>query len=114
MKTLTEFRKRMQPGTRIKYTHHMKYAGRNKEDQPIFKDADPEMRTVLKCTASKIETQKDDGRVSYADMPKKSEVILRENSITFTVPDSRGFSGDINAQEHLMPRLPCFTYEFEG
>ncbi len=109
MKTLADFKRRLQVGTKLHTTYHCKMIGRDEKQIPIFGDEDKGIRevSIVKSTLFALKTQQGDKAVdSYCAYPKATEAkIVDENTITIFEKDSR--TGKDNDA-----LIPVLTYKF--
>jgi hypothetical protein len=106
MKTLADFKKRMQVGMKLHGVNHNMFIGRDENGGVIYGNMDLGIREVsIKQTNSfAFKTTRTDGKVvdSWCEYPKASEVVINDsNSITIFVTDS------VSKQ-----RKPILTYTF--
>lgn len=97
MQTLTDFKKAVQIGVKLKMTHHQKFAGRDETGKVLFKDEETEPREVSRkqTTQFALKTTRTDGTTvdSWMQFGKASECKIEGNKITFYQEDWRQREG---------------------
>lgn len=116
MKSLADFKRNLKIGTKLHCIYHQDFAGRDNNQQPIYKDLDKGIRKVsIKQTNSFSLLDEKRGVDVWCNFPKAKDCIIKDNSITILEKDLRGvfgFVGEGNPQYDNAPMIPILTYTF--
>lgn len=113
MKTVADFKRRLQVGVKLHATYHQEFAGRNENGngEPVWKDKDLGVREVsIKQSNSFALKTWQEGKQKFEDSwcnyPKASECkIIDENTIQI-------LNEDFRVREGVKPLIPILTYKF--
>ena len=82
MKTITDFKKRLQVGVLLHTVHHQTFDYRDNEGKVHYKDSDLGIRKVSKVMSTQFALDTN-GKDSYCNYPTSKEVMnITDNSIT--------------------------------
>lgn len=94
MKTLVDFKKRLETGTKLERTYHLKLKGYKLDDKmkkiPIYEDDKSIIVEVIKKTSSEVEFKLPDGRSSYLPFPKSKHVTFPDNNTIIIWEEFKG------------------------
>ena len=104
MKTINEFKNKLQVGVKLHTMHHLAFAGRDDNGKTIYTTKDLGTREVsIKQTNSfALKTTRENGQTvdSWCNYPKSKEVTFLENGISISEEDRDG------------KMIPVLTYTF--
>ena len=108
MKNLSDFKKQLKTGVKIKTTFHQASAGRDENGQLILKDEDKGIRevSIVQSNSFALKTEKQGKFVdSWCSYPKATECkIIDDKTIVVYTEDFR--------QREKRELIPCLTYQF--
>ena len=106
IKTLADFKRAVEVGAKVHTIWHTAFAGRDENQQPIWKDEDRGIREVsIKQSNSFALKTENDGKVvdSWCSWPKATECRIVDNQVTILAEDFR-------VREGQKPMIPVLTY----
>lgn len=105
MKTLADFKKRLIVGQKLQTTHHLTFAGRNEQNQPIFTNKDLGVRpvSIVQSNSFALKTVNKDGKEvdSWCSYPKAKECVFKDDNTLTILEEQR--NGKL---------IPVLTYQF--
>lgn len=110
MKSLADFKRRLQVGVKLACVYHQEFAGRDEKGMTQYKDIERPVRevSIVQSNSFALKTQKTDGswQDQWCDMPKASQVDFPDqDTIVIKEPDFRIREGE-------QPLIPILTYKF--
>lgn len=109
MKTIADFKKRLQVGTKVHTIYHQASAGRDEQGNLLLKNEDKGVReiSIVQSNSFALKTTRTDGKIvdSWSNYPKLKEVnFIDENTILIKSIDFRQKDDEV--------LIPCLTYKF--